>query len=287
MIQFIDLHTHSTASDGTDSPAQLVAKAAALKLAAVALTDHDSVDGLDEAEAASLERGIEFIRGCELSAEDAWGEVHLLGLWLPRNIQSLSAELATIRTKRGLRNRIIVEKLCALGAPITYEAVLAEAGGEVIGRPHIAQALMRAGHVGSVQEAFARFLRSGSPAYEPKQTISAREGIERMRALGATVALAHPMLLRSPRDQLETRIAALRGYGLDALEAYHSEHSPAGERFCVDMAHRFDMGLCGGSDYHGSTKPSVVLGRGRGGLRVGTAVLDALKARRQASGLPV
>lgn len=286
-MAYIDLHTHSNASDGSDSPAELVNKAADIGLAALALTDHDTVAGLPEACSVGAERGVEIIRGCELSAHDAYGEVHILGLWLPLDLESFAGQLARMLANRGDRNQLIVEKLCALGLGLRYEDVLEEAAGEAVGRPHIAKAMIRAGHVSSAQEAFARYLRTDAAAYVPKQTIPAKEGIEAMRSLGATVALAHPMLLRCSHELLKERIFSLREWGLDCIEAYHSEHSSAGERFCVDIAHKLQLGICGGSDYHGKAKPAVELGRGRGSLRVTMAVLDALKSRRCLQGLAV
>jgi predicted metal-dependent phosphoesterase TrpH len=257
-----------------------VQKAAALGLAAVAITDHDCVDGLEEADQAGKNFGIEVVRGCEVSVRDAYGELHILGLWLPADLAPLERILENIRAIRAQRNKQIVAKLNALGVGITYADVLAEAKGTAIGRPHLAGAIVRGGYSKSGQEAFARYLGSDAPAYVPKETLAPRAAIEVLASIGATVALAHPMLARCTKEVLETRIEEMRVYGLDTLEVYHADHSAADERYLVDLAKRMNMGITGGSDYHGNAKPLVALGRGRGSMRVTTAVLDALKDRR-------
>lgn len=282
--QFVDLHTHTTASDGTDSPAEVVRKAAAMGLAALAVTDHDTLSGLDEAEEAGRSRGIEIIRGCELGVTSPYGELHLVGLWIPRDAAPLERVLEDLRMRRGTRNRRILEKLGRLGFPLTYEDVLRHAGGESVGRPHIAAALLEKGYVESREEAFARFLGSRGSAYVPRELLTPEQGVALMAGLGATVCVAHPMLMRCPPSWFDEILPRLKACGLDGLEAYHSEHSAADERFCVELVQRYGLGLSGGSDYHGLAKPAVRLGRGRGGLRVTVAVLDALKRRRREAG---
>lgn len=285
--RFVDLHTHTTASDGTDTPTELVRKAARLGLAAVAITDHDTLSGLDEAERAGREHGLEVIRGCELGVATPYGEMHLLGLWLPARVDPLEDLLADLRARRADRNRRIVDKLNRLGLPLRYEDVLRCAGGESVGRPHIAAALLEQGWVTSRQEAFARFLGAGGAAYVPRALPMPEEGVALMAGLGATVCVAHPMLLRCPASWWEETLPRLKACGLDGLEAYHSEHSAEDERLCVDLARRHDLGLSGGSDYHGLAKPRVRLGRGRGNLRVTVNILEELKHRRLTAGLPL
>jgi len=287
MRQFVDLHTHTTASDGTDSPSELVRLAVLAGLAAVAVTDHDTVAGLREAEEAASGQNIEIIRGCELSAASACGELHILGLWLPRGLKTLEAALETARERRGARNRLMVDKLNALGLDMEYRAVLAEAGGETVGRPHIARAMVRLGHVPDEHAAFDRYLKYGAPAFVPKEKLTAQEAVRLLASLGATVALAHPLLARGPRPELEDCIADLRADGLDALEVFHADHNQAGEAYVRALARRLNLGMTGGSDYHGRTKPSVALGRIRGEQRVGLEVLEALKQQRRDKGLPV
>ena len=285
-MRFIDLHTHSQASDGTDSPAQLVAGAAAAGLAAVALTDHDTLSGLDEAEAAAQRHGIEFLRGCELSTRTEYGEMHILGLWLPRQADALEQRLADIRHKRDNRNAHILEKLATLGISISMDELQHEARGESVGRPHIAALLVKKGAVPDMETAFREYLGSGGRAYLPKEVLEPEEAVRLMAGLGATVSLAHPCLKPLPPDWLEAFVQHLKACGLSAIEAYHSEHSDAAVRSCVDLARRQDLGLSGGSDYHGRNKPRIRLGHGYGGLRVPLDILEDLKARRRQQGLP-
>lgn len=285
-MRFIDLHTHSQASDGTDSPAQLVAGAAAAGLAAVALTDHDTLSGLDEAEAAAQRHGIEFLRGCELSTRTEYGEMHILGLWLPRRADALEQRLADIRHKRDNRNAHILEKLATLGISISMDELRHEARGESVGRPHIAALLVKKGAVPDMETAFREYLGGGGRAYLPKEVLEPEEAVRLMAGLGATVSLAHPCLKPLPPDWLEAFVLRLKACGLSAIEAYHSEHSDAAVRSCVDLARRLDLGLSGGSDYHGRNKPRIRLGHGYGGLRVPLDILEDLKARRRQQGLP-
>ncbi|ABM29321.1 PHP domain-containing protein [Nitratidesulfovibrio vulgaris] len=285
--RFIDLHTHTTASDGSDSPADLVRKATEAGLAAVAVTDHDTVAGLDEAVAMGHETGIEVVRGCELGVRSEYGEIHILGLWLPEKPETLLDAMKELRRHRNERNERIVDNLRTLGMDITYEEVRALSGGVSVGRPHIALALLRHGYIRTPQEAFDRFIGPGAPAYAPKKVFSPAEGVRLLASCGATVAIAHPMLLRCPEEWLDDTVADLKAAGLDAIEAYHSEHSHKDERRCVDIADRHGLVLTGGSDYHGKAKPAISLGRGRGGLRVTTHVLDNLKRHRRERGLPV
>jgi len=283
----IDLHTHTTASDGSSSPAEVVRLAARAKLAAVAITDHDTVAGLDEAEAEGRRLGIEVVRGCELSTTSEYGEVHILGLWLPRDCTELSQRLKALRERRQRRNRLILEKLAAIGLPLTEEEVLAFSGGESVGRPHIAMAMLERGYVAEIREAFRLYIGKDGPAFVPKEPFSPEEAVRLLAEAGATTSFAHPMLLRCPPDWRETLTGRLSEAGLDAIEAYHSEHSSADERCCVGLAARYHLALSGGSDYHGLAKPCIRVGRGKGGLRVTAAILEMLKARRRSQGQPV
>lgn len=284
-MRLIDLHTHSTASDGTDSPAALVYKAAQSGLCAVALTDHDTVGGLIAAQEAGRMHGIEVIRGCEVSALSPHGEAHILGLWLPEDVGLLESVLADQRTKRSLRNRHILDRLASRGLVLHYDEVLAEAGGDTIGRPHIAAAMMRRGYVASAREAFQKWLGRGGAAFVPRESLDMREAVRLLSSLGATVCLAHVRLLRCPDAWIQHTVRELIPLGLSALEAWHSEHTPADTRFCVDIAARYGLGLTGGSDYHGEAKRGVALGVGRGNMRVTEHVLTALKAQRLRKGL--
>ena len=285
---FVDLHTHTSASDGTDSPAGMVRRAAGLRLGAVAVTDHDTLAGLAEAEAEGRARGVEVVRGCEISTRLGQSEVHILGLWVPREaerLKPLETALARVREGRAARNHLIAERLADLGLPVTYEAARELAKGEVLGRPHFAALLCRLGITATPREAFDRYLGAGGAAYVPRELPEPAEAVAWLSAAGATVCLAHPRLVRCAPEALEDLVASLVPHGLNAIEAYHSEHSSADERACVGLARRHGLLLSGGSDYHGAAKPGVELGRGRGGLRVTAAVLERLRADRRARGL--
>lgn len=277
MTRRIDLHTHSNASDGTDSPRELIRRAKKLDLAAVALTDHDTLSGLDEAAEAGEEFGIELVRGVEVAAHTPHGEAHFLGLWLPSSAPGLEKALGDIRNGRALRNKRMLRKLAEGGMPLSMDDVLAEARGETVARPHIARALVKRGYVSSVQEVFATLLGENMPMYVPRAIPSPKDALAMLRAEGALTVFAHPMLLDAPLDWLDAFTAQLAEAGLDAIEAWHSEHDAAGVRFCVDLAARHGLALSGGSDYHGSCKPHVRLGSGRGNIRIPWSVLETLR----------
>ncbi len=283
-MTYIDLHTHTSFSDGTDSPAHLVSKAADIGLSAVAITDHDTVAGLSEAEEQGRLCGIEVVRGCELSVSadvstSPATEVHLLGLFLPQNeaIQEFEASLRRLREFRTVRNKAIVDKLRQAGCNITYDEVCALACGESIGRPHMARLLMQKGHVSSVREAFAKYLGQKGKSFVPKQVLSLAEGMALLKRTGAVVALAHPGLIPCSASWLDAFVGHLSTLGLHAIEAYHSEHSPAAVQLCVHLAHKYMLGITGGSDYHGKAKPQIHLGCGKGNLRIPDTLLHPLK----------
>jgi predicted metal-dependent phosphoesterase TrpH len=286
--RYIDLHTHSIVSDGSDTPAELVRKAARHGLAALALTDHDSLAGLEEAEEAARAAGIEFVRGVEIAVEGGAEELHLLGLWMPRRSARLREALACLRRQREGRNRAILDKLGACGVAVSMEEVRAVSRGETVGRPHIALALINKGYASGRKEAFERYLGRHGKAFVPRVLPAPKEGMALLRDAGATVALAHPFL--SPlmtRERLDDLAADLRAWGLSALEAYHNAHDARHTRLCVEVAARHNLLICGGSDYHGANKNGVALGVGKGDLRIPYALLSALRERRKNEGLPV
>lgn len=281
----VDLHTHSTASDGTDSPAALVDRARELGLAAIALTDHDTLAGLAEAEQAGRERGLGVIRGCEISTRSEAGEHHILGLWIPAKADALDSWLDALRRRRNERNAEMVARLRALGFDITLEEVRARASGSV-GRPHMAAVLAAKGYARDVASAFRDYLGADGRAYVPKRAPAPEEAVRLLAGMGATAVLAHPFLNGATPASVEALTRRLADCGLTAIEAWHSGHSEADTRHCVELAKRLDLGLTGGSDYHGANKPGIRLGTGYGGLRVPVAVLEALQQRRRAGGLP-
>lgn len=286
MMKLVDLHTHTTASDGTDTPEELVRHAREADLAAVAVTDHDTVSGLDEAVRTGRELGVEVIRGCELSTASEKGEIHILGLWLPADIGPLGEKLAYLRRMRGERNARIVDRLHELGVDISMEEIRAEARGDAVGRPHIAAVLVRRGFCPDARAAFADYLGRTGRAYVPRTLLEPGETVRMLHDLGATVVWAHPMLTRADMAWREEFMAGLKEHGLDAVEAHHSDHSEADARECAAMAARHGLAVSGGSDYHGGNKPKIRLGVGHGRLRVPYSILEDLKALRAGRGLP-
>lgn len=273
----IDLHTHSTASDGTLSPTELMRAASSAGLSAIALTDHDTLSGLPEARAEAEKLGLELVPGCELSLEYAGLPTHMLALFVENPAGAVARELKRVMLARSLRNEQMVEKLRTVGVHLHMEDVARYADG-VVGRPHIAQAMLAAGAVKTFDEAFVRFLGKGGLAHIPKEKLLPRQAINAVHADHGLAILAHPYLLSMQTRHLETILTDLKGLGLDGVEVYYTDHS---ERYTNEVARLAEsLGLLksGGSDFHGAMKPGVRLGRGRGGLFVPGSVLDGLKA---------
>jgi predicted metal-dependent phosphoesterase TrpH len=283
----IDLHTHSTASDGTLSPEGLVDLAAEKGLSAIALTDHDTVAGIAAARARGAERGLEVIPGVELAAEwEGAGQMHLLGYFIDDQHPYLLERLRWLREHRLERARKIVTRLKKLGAPISWERVVQIAGGAALGRPHLAAALVEAGHVGSVLEAFNRYLKDGAPAFLEKVQFKYREALRLIRLAGGVAVLAHPATLKLPPEGLEACVQRLVRKGLQGIEAYWSKHDKKEASFYADVGRRYGLVLTAGSDFHGSNKPGIELGQypmdGWGGDGAG-ALLQALRLRKPAA----
>ena len=267
MRRFVDLHTHSTASDGTLSPREVVRLAEAKRLAAVALTDHDTTEGLAEARAAAREfPALRFVPGIEVSAQPPSGTLHILGLGIDEKGASLQKLAEFLRSARRERNPKIVAKLKELGAGLDMDDVLAVATasggrGSVISRMHIAEALSLKGHVKNISEAFKRYIGRGAPAYVERQRLTPRETIAAIRSAGGLAVLAHPAQLNcGNRAELERIVRELIRAGLEGIEVYHSDHSPLQTRMYLDMARRLGLGATGGSDFHGAAKPHVRIG---------------------------
>ena len=281
----IDLHTHSTVSDGSDPPARVVELAAEAGCRAVALTDHDSLAGLAAAEVRAGQLGIELVPGCEVSVKPpATGGMHVLVYFVDDPMSPLGVELDRLRDDRARRNRALVIRLADLGFPIAYEDVVAEAGSEAgVGRPHFARVLVASGAVSSVQEAFDRLLGNGAPAYVPKARIEAPRVAELATASGGVAVLAHPLSLGLAPDELDTTVADLATAGFEGLEAVYSRYTPDERRTLGALARRHGLVATGGSDHHGTFKPDLTVGTGAGDLRVPDSVLDELRERRPAA----
>lgn len=284
-MKLIDMHTHSTASDGTDSPSELVKKAADAGLSALALTDHDTLRGLDEAECSARDARLEFIRGCEISTSTDQGSMHILGLWLPRECGILDGFLTTLQNGRNNRNELMIAKLRALGIDISMDEVKAKAKSSV-GRPHMAELLVEKGYVETSDEAFSKYLGINGKAYVPKVSPRPEQAVRILRDLGASAVIAHPLLRPRPDGWLDALVRDLARAGLDGLEAWHTAQNDKESRTIIALAERYGLGLTGGSDYHGKNKPAISLGTGTGSLAVPAFVLTKFKERRKAKGMP-
>lgn len=284
----IDLHTHSTASDGTCSPTELVKLAAESGLKAIALTDHDTFSGVAEAVEAGRKYGVEVIPGCELSLEspEGAGWMHVVALWLPEDPAPLKEAFDWVIEGRKNRNHEIVEKLRGQGIDITYDNVAARASG-TIGRPHFAQELLHLGVVSSINEAFEKWIGDHGRAYIPKRKLRPEHALNILNTIGATSILAHPFALGLNLKETEALAGDLMDLGLDGMEVYYSEHSPADTEAYRAMAQRLGLLISGGSDYHGTVKPKIALGKGKGNLAIPYSLVEAMKEHRRARGLPV
>ncbi len=277
----VDLHTHSTASDGTLAPAEVVRSAAANGVAALALTDHDCVDGLDAAATEGRRIGVEVISGIEISAEYEPGTMHILGLFIEPQSPALQQRMARMQQARRERNPMIAERLRALGCDLTYDDVVAASGGGQVGRPHFAQVLIARGYARDTRDAFARFLKKGAPAYVERFRFSPAESIALIHAAGGVAVLAHPLTLGLDRvEALRAQLRALAALGLDGIEVRYSTHALADEARLRNLAQDLGLAESGGSDFHGSHKPDIEIGRGRGQLVVPLEVLEGLRRRR-------
>ncbi len=279
-MKLIDLHIHTTASDGTDTPREIVEKAGALGLAAVGITDHDSVSGIREAEAAGAELGVEVVPGIEVSSDYRDNNVHILGYYLDPDSPALRPVLDWVRTEREKRNRKIAANLAAAGYDISLEALRAEYPDSVLGRPHFAEHLMKKGYISSVKEGFDTLLGVGKPFYLPKRRIPIAEAVSVIRAAGGVPVLAHPFQYGYSPAELTELIDTVKACGIRHLEAYYSEHTPQQQAELLALAGSLGFGVTGGSDYHGTRKTHIQLGSGTGSLRVPYSVLEALRASR-------
>ena len=274
----VDLHTHSTVSDGSDTPEEVVELAVKAGLSALALTDHDRLDGIAAARAKASSAGIELVSGCEISCEHT-GTMHLLVYFLEPGEGALQGELARLQAARANRNERLVARLGELGLPVTLEELREEAGGTGAGRPHLAAILVRKGFASSVQDAFDRWLGKGRPAYLEKERLAPQAAIRLALESGALPVLAHPLSLGLPPNELERAVGELAEAGLVGLEAIYGRYGQAERASLAVIAARAKLAITGGSDHHGSYKPDLTVGTGRGDLHVPDGALAALRER--------
>jgi predicted metal-dependent phosphoesterase TrpH len=278
-MRFIDLHTHSTASDGARRPAGIIDQARAIGLAAVALTDHDTVAGLPEflGHAASFD-DITAVPGVEISVDLMEAEAHIVGLFIDHQHQGLLDLLTEIRANRDQRNRVIIDNLRAAGYQITIEEILAEAGGDSVGRPHFAKVLVAKGYFSDPQQVFDRCLKRGQPGYCPRILPEPGSAIGLIHAAGGLAIWAHAAHRRK-NDSAHVRktLAILLGHGIDGLETIYTTFDPAQTEMMRALAAQHQLLESGGSDYHGENQPTVALGVGFGGLKVPETFLGQLQ----------
>jgi predicted metal-dependent phosphoesterase TrpH len=279
---FVDLHAHSTASDGTFAPAEVVRLAKEVGLAGLALTDHDTIGGLSEAASEAERLGITLVPGIEISAVSPVpeGTLHILGYCIDPQNAVLTEMTRQLIDQRDHRNPRIVARLRELGIDITMEEALAQAQGGVLGRPHIAAILVRKGVVKTIKQAFDEYLGQQGKAYFDKERLSPRDAIDRIRQAGGLPVVAHPVQLRTSNDaQLDRVIKDLADLGLAGIEVIHSDHGPAEVERYAGLADQYHLLKTGGSDFHGTNKKDIYLGVANG-RRIPREWMDQLLATR-------
>lgn len=274
----VDLHTHSTASDGSEPPGQVVQLAKETGLSALALTDHDTQEGIGEARAAAVSADIELIPGVELSLNYDAGGMHLLVLWLEPGPGPLQDRLQGLQSGREVRNEQIVARLNDAGLAITIEEVLEEAGSGTVGRPHIAAVMMARGYVPDIRTAFDEWLGSGKPGYVGRARLEPEEAIGLARESRAVPVLSHPHTLGiTTAPAMADLLTRLRTAGLIGLESIYSSYRRHERAGYADLARRFGLVPSGGSDFHGTYKPGLEIGSGYGDLVVEERVVEELR----------
>lgn len=277
---FIDLHVHSDASDGTLSPAGVVEYAIAKGLTAMALTDHDTIDGLEDAISAAEGTSLELIPGIEMSCVYEETEIHILGLYLNRFCPRLADGLADILRIRNRRNEQMLDRFNADGFSMTLEDLRADNPDTVITRAHFARVLTEKGFVKNRRQAFEKYLRYGGRYCSRREVTTPVQVMSILTGADAFPVIAHPMQYQMGDRQIETMIGYLKSLGLQGIEVYHSSHNQHESGKLRDMAKRLSLLPTGGSDYHGANKPDIDLGTGRGGLRLSHLLLDDIKEAR-------
>ena len=254
-MRFADLHVHTSCSDGTDTPAQLVQEAIRRGVSVLAIVDHDTTEAIAEASAEARGLDLEIIPGIELTAQHENQEIHILGYFLNYRNNELLEKLKLVQLNRIERAYKIIENLKELGLKLNPATVFSISGKATVGRMHIARALVKDGLVGSTAEAFRKYIGDKSPAYVLGFRLSVPEAIKLIHAAGGVAVLAHPYMLQN--DALITEFA---GYGLEGIEVHYPEHSQAMVNFYLDLAKKLNLLVTGGTDFHGSAKPQIKLG---------------------------
>ena len=277
----IDLHTHSLCSDGAQTPADVVRTAKEAGLAAIALSDHDNIEGVQEAMDAGKALGVEVIPAVELSAQSDT-ELHILGYFVDIHNKKLQDAMAYALQVRDERQEETCRKLNEQGFAITMEEARAEAhGNPVLCRAHFAQVMVRKGYAESVKDAFNKYLSVGCYAYSNRQALTAKEAISLIREAGGIAVAAHLHLIKMPDNELREYLKELISYGLSGVEGYYTDYSPDMEQRYQTMAKELGLVISGGTDYHGANKPHIAIGKGKGELEIPYSVLEGLRKRHQ------
>lgn len=281
-MKFIDLHVHSNCSDGSCTPEELVELAIQNDLVAFALTDHDTVEGVERAMKAAEERHIQVIPGVELSCEyeispSRKKEIHILGYNLDYNQPELCETLDAVAKERDDRNRKMCENLNRDGYPIDYESLMERFKNTIVTRAHFARFLLEKGAIPSIDSAFKKILAQDGPYFVMRKYLTPEKGIELIKKAGGIPVLAHPLLYKMSVTELHNLLTELKGYGLQGIEAMYSRNRGNDEAFVRKLASEYDLFITGGTDFHGANKPDLEIGRGEGNLRVPVMLLENLK----------
>ena len=280
-MKLIDLHTHSLKSDGAQTPAEVIRTAHAAGLSAVALSDHDNIDGVREAMAEGERLGIEVVPAVELSAQ-VDTELHILGYFIDLDNKKLQEAMAYSLVVRDQRQEETCRKLNEQGFQITMDELREEAhGNPVLCRAHFAQIMVRKGYAESVQDCFKKYLSVGCYAYSNKQALLPHEAVSLIHEAGDIAVAAHLHLIKMEDEPLKEFLRSLIPHGLDGVEGYYTDYTPDMETRYRAMAKDLGLVLSGGTDYHGANKPHISIGRGRGELEIPYSVLEGLKARHK------
>jgi predicted metal-dependent phosphoesterase TrpH len=270
----IDLHIHSTASDGTYTPSEILNLAAQSGLQAIAITDHDTLDGSRQALECDIPPTLRFITGVEISAQppvgcSAGGSLHILGYGVDPHHSELLQTLSKFQQIRNERTHRILDRLHQLGMPLTLEQVLAEVGEGAASRPHVAKAMVKAGIAADIEEAFQKYLGKGRPAYVSKERLDCHQTFELIKAAGGIPVLAHPYFIPCRHtDELTSLIESLCQIGLKGIEVFYPGHPPQAVALYLAMAEKHGLSVTGGSDFHGQLIPEIKMGKGTGDLYV-------------------
>lgn len=284
-MKYIDLHVHSTASDGTMTPSEVVDHAIEVGLSAFALTDHDTISGIAEAKQRAAWQtahghAIEVYSGVEISAAYQTKEIHILGLCIEETNEILERTLTAAKESRVCRNEKMIEKFQAIGIPLTLQELIEEAPDSVLTRGHFARALVKRGIIGSIQEAFEKYIGDTEPCYVPREYMAPEHAIHLIKKAGGVPVLAHPLRYHLSHDELYTMTEHLTALGIQGIEVYYSSNRGLDEADVKALANHFGLIATGGSDFHGSIKPAIELGSGKGNLKIPYSVLENVLAAR-------